>query len=432
MELTAEEWRQTALSLWREVRRWRDWHDRGAWRDKIQDMRQGSLYSDVLATRADTDKQRLDVTFGIFATKEECGAKPPEKEPQDAESLRWFRLGLNNVCDGIVILPMSGMSSEHRAAYARGYTRTPEPDMTKVRDPLPASSKPEKEPTRVQPPISHDEARTIAQMYIDAAFGNRGKPRPLHSIPANARTDSDIRLMDYIAQQEAKDAPLSKPSPQGEIETRCAHCGLVNGHAIDCAMFDDTDETIRQVFAAIDTIVSHSVAVQDRQRIGYALRDSCARVIRSRSKLPQGEIAEDFLPPGMESAARVTFRTRGQTAATASAELQDRDSAWRTYIRSLSQPQPETAGRESGSPMKESAEDWRSLYVKLIDDLRVITNWLQYERDTTKSRDIAIFSERADVRLQQTMRAAQHAVVRMDTTPDLKPQVQTETGREAP
>lgn len=64
-------------------------------------------------------------------------------------------------------------------------------------------------------PISHDEAAEIALAYIDKAFGNKEKPgrRVLHCIPANPKTDTDLRLMAYIAQQRAKDKP------------KCACCG---------------------------------------------------------------------------------------------------------------------------------------------------------------------------------------------------------------
>lgn len=68
-------------------------------------------------------------------------------------------------------------------------------------------------------PISHDEATELALAYIDKAFNNPPHPsgrRVLHSIPANPRTDSDLRLMAYIRQQRAKDAVRGTPAREGE------------------------------------------------------------------------------------------------------------------------------------------------------------------------------------------------------------------------
>lgn len=59
-------------------------------------------------------------------------------------------------------------------------------------------------------PISHDEANNIAMGYIDHCFGNKEKPerRITHSIPANPRRDSDLRLTAYIDQQRERDERL--------------------------------------------------------------------------------------------------------------------------------------------------------------------------------------------------------------------------------
>lgn len=54
--------------------------------------------------------------------------------------------------------------------------------------------------------VSHDEAELLAMAYIDKAFNNPENPgrRVRHSIPANPREDSDLRLMAYIRQQRAQ------------------------------------------------------------------------------------------------------------------------------------------------------------------------------------------------------------------------------------
>lgn len=50
-------------------------------------------------------------------------------------------------------------------------------------------------------PVSHEEARKIAQRFIDGYFGNGERcDWPTASIPANPHTDDDLRLMMYISQ----------------------------------------------------------------------------------------------------------------------------------------------------------------------------------------------------------------------------------------
>ena len=60
--------------------------------------------------------------------------------------------------------------------------------------------------------ISHDEANNIAMGYIDHCFGNPEKieRRVAHSIPANERRDSDLRLTEYIRQQREKSDKLDR------------------------------------------------------------------------------------------------------------------------------------------------------------------------------------------------------------------------------
>ena len=61
--------------------------------------------------------------------------------------------------------------------------------------------------------ITHDEAHELALSYIDHAFGNDKRPgyyeerpgrRVTHSIPANPRRDTDLRLCSYIRQQKLR------------------------------------------------------------------------------------------------------------------------------------------------------------------------------------------------------------------------------------
>lgn len=60
--------------------------------------------------------------------------------------------------------------------------------------------------------VSHDEALNIAMGYIDRCFGNPEKPerRITHSIPANHRRDSDLRLTAYIEQQRQAASELAR------------------------------------------------------------------------------------------------------------------------------------------------------------------------------------------------------------------------------
>jgi DnaJ-class molecular chaperone len=58
--------------------------------------------------------------------------------------------------------------------------------------------------------VTHDEAERIAQAYIDHCFGNKENPacRVTHSIPADPRRDTALRLHAYIAQQRRAEAEL--------------------------------------------------------------------------------------------------------------------------------------------------------------------------------------------------------------------------------
>jgi len=51
--------------------------------------------------------------------------------------------------------------------------------------------------------ITHSEARIIAQKFIDRVFANPDREYPRFSIPVNHERDDDVRLMEYIAQEEA-------------------------------------------------------------------------------------------------------------------------------------------------------------------------------------------------------------------------------------
>jgi hypothetical protein len=77
-------------------------------------------------------------------------------------------------------------------------------------------------------PISHDEAESIALAYIDHAFGNPEKPgrRVKHCIPADPRSDTDIRLMAYIKQQRAvgQSVPESTPPAEAKAEGDWVAC----------------------------------------------------------------------------------------------------------------------------------------------------------------------------------------------------------------
>lgn len=74
-----------------------------------------------------------------------------------------------------------------------------------------------REDSRRAGPVSHDEARRIAQGYIDKAFGNKEDPktRITHSIPADYRRDSDLRLHAYIDQQEEREEGAKAAKAEG-------------------------------------------------------------------------------------------------------------------------------------------------------------------------------------------------------------------------
>lgn len=53
--------------------------------------------------------------------------------------------------------------------------------------------------------IRHEDARRSAMKFINEYFRNPDRERPRTCIPAQS-DDDDILLIDYIRQQEAKDA----------------------------------------------------------------------------------------------------------------------------------------------------------------------------------------------------------------------------------
>ena len=57
--------------------------------------------------------------------------------------------------------------------------------------------------------IMHNEARAIAHRFIDGHFRNKGEG-PRVSIPARPEHDDDLRLTDYIDQQEAFEVEVEK------------------------------------------------------------------------------------------------------------------------------------------------------------------------------------------------------------------------------
>lgn len=73
--------------------------------------------------------------------------------------------------------------------------------------------------------VSHEEAERIALAYIDKAFNNPEKPdrRVRHSIPANPREDTDLRLMAYIKQQRETEADtVSRAEHEAALEADTA------------------------------------------------------------------------------------------------------------------------------------------------------------------------------------------------------------------
>jgi hypothetical protein len=79
--------------------------------------------------------------------------------------------------------------------------------------------------------VSHDEARRIAQKFIDNFFNSPGKDRPRASIPADPTRDDDLRLCAYIARQQAVEAALIYSLEQllEHIEWRRGRDGLEAG-----------------------------------------------------------------------------------------------------------------------------------------------------------------------------------------------------------
>ena len=62
--------------------------------------------------------------------------------------------------------------------------------------------------------VSHAEAREILQRFVDGAFGNPGE-KPRFTIPADPRRDDDLRLLQYIDEQE-RDAALTVRGEGGD------------------------------------------------------------------------------------------------------------------------------------------------------------------------------------------------------------------------
>lgn len=60
--------------------------------------------------------------------------------------------------------------------------------------------------------ISHEEAEKIAFRFIHSHFNTEGE-KPTASIPANPRRDDDLRLLEYIRQQDA----LQSNIPDGVV-----------------------------------------------------------------------------------------------------------------------------------------------------------------------------------------------------------------------
>lgn len=86
-------------------------------------------------------------------------------------------------------------------------------------------------------PISHTEARKIAQKFIDGHFGNPDCVYPSMSIPAR-ETDDDIRLIAYIEQQSKLTSVAAQPSSEQikehawTVAACCMDCVDLNGHDI--------------------------------------------------------------------------------------------------------------------------------------------------------------------------------------------------------
>lgn len=124
--------------------------------------------------------------------------------------------------------------------------------------------------------ISHEEAEQIALAYIDKAFNNPEKPerRLRHSIPANPREDTDLRLMAYIKQQRTREATPASA-----------------GHAVvfwDGLGWYWTADSARRhgPFASADGLDD---AITDAKRAGYKIHE----VNRTRGLMPA------FSPPSV-------------------------------------------------------------------------------------------------------------------------------------
>jgi hypothetical protein len=80
-----------------------------------------------------------------------------------------------------------------------------------------------------KPIVTHIDARESAQRFIDGHFGN-GEEGPRISIPARPDHDDDLRITDYIDQQEALGAKLA------EIQAwTCESCKFTLASPIKCS-----------------------------------------------------------------------------------------------------------------------------------------------------------------------------------------------------
>lgn len=67
--------------------------------------------------------------------------------------------------------------------------------------------------------ITHEEARKIAYRFIHSHFDTEGE-RPTASIPADPKRDDDLRLLEYIEQQEAFHAGLMAQPDEQKIRNQ--------------------------------------------------------------------------------------------------------------------------------------------------------------------------------------------------------------------
>ena len=93
--------------------------------------------------------------------------------------------------------------------------------------------------------VTHEEARAIADRFIDGAFDNDAREHPRFSIPARPGYDDDIRLQAYIDQQEARPTappavPVGAPVARGLGNSAVSIEKIVpgaDGHvAVDCLL----------------------------------------------------------------------------------------------------------------------------------------------------------------------------------------------------